>query len=83
MLRFELINSKEMDKYVGNKHAMIIDVRDKTEFNEMHITDAVNIPIERLEAMYDKMPKDLSMCFTVMAGGQEYLRLKSFLTEDI
>ena len=51
MLRFELINSKEMDKYVGNKHAMIIDVRDKTEFNEMHITDAVNIPIEKLEAM--------------------------------
>ena len=58
MHRFEQNNSKEKDKYVGNKHAMKIDVRDKTEFNEMHITDDVNIPIEKLEAMNDKMPMD-------------------------
>ena len=76
MLRFELINSKEMDKYVGNKHAMIIYVRDKTEFNEMHITDAVNIPIEKLEAMYDKMPKDFIYVLYCNGGGTGILAAK-------
>ena len=59
MLRFELINAEDIDKYVFNKRAMIVDVRSPEEFKAEHIEDAVNIPFERLEKNYNKMPRDL------------------------
>ncbi|HIT89573.1 MAG TPA: rhodanese-like domain-containing protein [Candidatus Merdenecus merdavium] len=44
MMKFETISSKELDRYVNDSHAVIIDIRSKEEYNKGHIKNAVNIP---------------------------------------
>ena len=37
MLRFEVINDEQMDSYVKNKRALIIDVREPEDYEKKHI----------------------------------------------
>ncbi len=46
---FEIIKPGQLDDYVGNPDAMIIDLREPGEYMERHIKGAINIPYERLQ----------------------------------
>ncbi len=76
MLRFEVINSKDIDKYVYNKRAMIIDIRDKEDYEKGHIEDSVSIPMSLLEKNYNKMPKDMVLVLYCESGGTSLLAAK-------
>ncbi len=76
MLRFEVIYAKDLNKYVNNKRALIIDVRSPKEFEKRHIESAINIPFEKLEKDYDKMPKDLILVLYCERGGSSMLAAK-------
>lgn len=76
MLRFETISATELDKYVYSKRAMIIDVRDEGDFRKLHIENAVNIPFERLEKNYAKMPKEYILILYCETGGRGLLAAK-------
>lgn len=76
MLRFEAISWREMDKYVNNSRAMIIDVREEMQFEKCHIGNAVNIPFEKLEKQYGKMPKDKILVLYCEHGGTGLLAAK-------
>ncbi len=76
MLRFEVINSGDMDKYVYDRRAMIIDIRSSADYNREHIEDAVSIPMELLEKNYNKMPKDMVLVLYCESGGTSLLAAK-------
>ena len=76
MLRFEVISAKDMDKYVNNKRALIIDVRSPECFEKKHIESAINIPFEKLERDYNKMPKELMLVLYCERGGSSMLAAK-------
>ena len=76
MLRFEAISSKEMDRYVMSRRALIIDVRDSAMYEKNHIENAVNIPFERLEKQYGKLPRDLILVLYCEHGGTGLLAAK-------
>ncbi|MGN0373905.1 MAG: rhodanese-like domain-containing protein [Butyrivibrio sp.] len=76
MLRFEMISSQEIDKYVHSKRALIIDVRDGKSFERSHIENSINIPFEKLEKEYNKMPKDLILILYCERGGSSMLAAK-------
>ncbi len=76
MLRFETISSQQMDKIVKNKKYLIIDVRGEKEYAKSHIEGAVNIPFERLEKQYNKMPRDLILTLYCERGGTSLLAAK-------
>ncbi len=76
MLRFEMISSQEIDKYVSSKRALIIDVRDEKSYRKEHIENAINIPFEKLEREYNKMPKDLMLILYCERGGSSMLAAK-------
>ena len=42
---------------VNKEDAIVLDVRDRTEFMEGHIVDAVNIPYASLESRVDELAK--------------------------
>lgn len=46
---FETISAKDLDRYIGIPNVIIIDLRQCEEFNEKHLSGAVNIPYENLE----------------------------------
>ena len=57
-MNFEMIAPKQLDTYVRDKSAFIIDLRTPDEFVERHIKGAVNIPYENLGNCYT-LPQDM------------------------
>lgn len=57
---FEMITPRQLDDYVGNPDALIIDLRDPREYREGHIRGAVNIPFEMLP-QYPMFPMDVHL----------------------
>lgn len=48
-MKFEMITPGQLDRYVDDPDAFIIDMREPEEFVQQHIRRAVNIPFERIQ----------------------------------
>lgn len=48
-MAFETISVKQMLSFMGKRSTLIIDLRDREEFNAEHIMGAVNIPYEEFD----------------------------------
>ena len=51
------ISAQELVSMVNGDGALVLDVRDKAEFEAGHIVDAVNIPYSQLESRYEELNK--------------------------
>ena len=51
------IGTQELVRLVNVQNALVLDVRDKAEFAEGHIVDAVNIPYASLEDKWGELSK--------------------------
>ena len=51
------IGTQELVRLVNVQNALVLDVRDKAEFAEGHIVDAVNIPYASLEEKWSELTK--------------------------
>ena len=72
----------------ANKGAMIIDVRSKKEFNTGHIDGSVNIPIDILDKMYTRLPRDKEMIVYCRSGSRSMvaahlLREQGWIVHDV
>ena len=57
---FEMIAANELDRYIRDKNAFIIDLRTPQEYVARHIQGAVNIPYERLENC-QSLPRNMTL----------------------
>lgn len=48
-MNFEMIAPREVDRYVRDQSAFLIDLRTPDEYIQRHIRGAVNIPYEKLK----------------------------------
>ncbi|MDD3172652.1 MAG: rhodanese-like domain-containing protein [Herbinix sp.] len=48
-MSFDTIKTNDILKYIGMTNVLIIDLRDKEEYDEGHIPTAVNIPYDYLD----------------------------------
>lgn len=46
---FEVIHPKELKAYMGRSNVIIVDLREKEEYQSYHLEGAINIPYEELE----------------------------------
>lgn len=76
MLRFETISGTQIDKYVNKKSCIIIDIREPSAYMKSHIESSINIPFEKLEKDYKKMPKDIILILYCDRGGTSLLAAK-------
>ncbi|NOX49955.1 MAG: rhodanese-like domain-containing protein [Gammaproteobacteria bacterium] len=51
------ISAQELVQLVNNEGAVVLDVRDKAEFEQGHIVDSINIPYANVEARVDELKK--------------------------
>ncbi|MCZ6617468.1 MAG: rhodanese-like domain-containing protein [Gammaproteobacteria bacterium] len=51
------VSAQELVNLVNRENAVIIDVRDKKEFDQGHIVNAVNIPFANLSGRVDELNK--------------------------
>ena len=51
------VSAQQLVNMVNAKEAVVLDVRDKAEFDQGHIVDAINIPYTNLESRIDELNK--------------------------
>lgn len=54
----EAVSMDELFSRIKSKNVVVLDVRPEIEFNNGHITGAINIPIEELTGKIKKLPKN-------------------------
>ena len=51
------VSAQQLVNMVNAHEAVVLDVRDKNEFEQGHIVDAINIPYTNLESRIDELEK--------------------------
>jgi rhodanese-related sulfurtransferase len=51
------VSAQELVTLVNNENAVVLDIRERKEFEAGHIVDAVNIPYASLETRIDELAK--------------------------
>jgi rhodanese-related sulfurtransferase len=51
------VSAQKLVDMVNRENAIVVDVRDKKDFDEGHIVDAINIPFASLETRIDELRK--------------------------
>jgi rhodanese-related sulfurtransferase len=51
------VSAQELVNLVNKEGAVVVDIRDKAEFDSGHIVDAINIPFANLESRMDELQK--------------------------
>jgi rhodanese-related sulfurtransferase len=66
------IDQKTFMKLVksNSPQLLVIDVRDKPEYDEAHIKNAINIPVEHLEERISEIPGNKTVVFTCSTGAR-------------
>ncbi len=49
------VSAQELVQLVNNEGAVVVDLRDKAEFDAGHIVDAINIPFAAIETRMDEL----------------------------
>lgn len=52
-MNFYLIAPRDVPKFIGHKKILFVDIREKEEYLEGHIDNAVHVPYEGLERKLD------------------------------
>src|SRR5699024_8003216 len=68
---FKQVHVNEVRDLVEND-AYIIDVRDKDEFEQGHIINAINIPLGEIRDRVDEIPKDRPVYLHCRSGQRSY-----------
>lgn len=74
MNNFKTIKAVEAKKIMDTTNCKILDVRTDEEFNEMHIDDAILLPLEKIEAQVENILKNKDE--TILVYCQSGLRSK-------
>lgn len=53
----QAVTTGELTRLVNRDHALILDIRDKKDFVNGHIVDAINIPVARLTECWSELDK--------------------------
>lgn len=86
-MKFEMIPPGELDNYVTNPEALIIDLRTPEEYVEMHIKNAINIPYDRIQGCC-MFPMDMWLILYCERGGTsmttaKYLAEKGYQVKSV
>ena len=74
-MNFDMIAANELDYYIQDKNAFIIDLRTPQEFMNRHIEGAVNIPYQRLRTCRS-LPKDMTLILYCERGSVSMVAAK-------
>lgn len=69
MINKHSISALDLQEKIKNKTAMVIDVRSVPEFNEGHLWQAQNFPIEGLPQSINSIPKETFLVTVCNKGG--------------
>lgn len=74
-MNFNMIAANELDYYIRDKNAFVIDLRTPQEYMNRHIEGAVNIPYQRLRTCRS-LPKDMTLILYCERGSVSMVAAK-------
>lgn len=75
-MRFETISARELDRFVNNNKYLIVDLREKEDYDKGHIIGAVHMDYEDIENNKAKLPRDKIMVMYCDRGGLSLMAAK-------
>ncbi len=78
---FDTIKTNEIIRYIGKVNVIIIDLRDKNEYNAGHIPTAVNIPYEELEDKKYVLQRSMLLIFYCDRGNVSLLAARDLMKD--
>lgn len=79
-MNFETIPAKSMDEYIGRNDCIIIDLREREDYMQGHITGAYNLPFEELERSVP-MRRDITYILYCERGASSLMAAKHLARE--
>ena len=79
---FGIKSREELVKEALEEGAVIVDVRTPQEFNEGHISNALNIPVQQIEARVSTLKKKNKTVILCCKSGGRASRAKSILLKN-
>lgn len=60
-MKLQFISSKDLDYYIEQKHATLVDVRSREEYQHWHLIHARNLPLEESQRWLNYYPPTTSL----------------------
>ena len=73
---YEQITADEAHEMISKKDVIILDVREDNEFNQGHLENAINIPLEDLEKRLNELNKDNKIIVYCLSGTRADIALE-------
>jgi rhodanese-related sulfurtransferase len=80
-MSFDTIRTNDIINYIGMPNVMIIDLRDKKDYDKGHIPTAVNIPYEELERKKQYIRKNTLLIFYCDRGNVSLLAVRDLMKD--
>jgi Rhodanese-related sulfurtransferase len=80
-MSFDTIKTNDILQYIGLPNVIIIDLRDKKDYDKGHIPTAVNIPYEELEQKKSYLPYDKLLIFYCDRGNISLLASRDLMKD--
>lgn len=80
-MSFETIRTNDIMKYIGKQNVLIIDLRNRDEYNVGHIPTAVNIPYEELEEQKCNLKRNYLLIFYCDRGNISLLAARDLMKD--
>lgn len=71
--KMELRHVDEMRDAVQNRQSLVLDVRAQHEYAAGHLPGAMNIPLTRLLADLERLPRDIDLLVNCQTGGRSFV----------
>lgn len=66
----DTIDTLEAKEIINNDNYIIIDVRTEEEYNEEHIKDSINIPLDIIDTIEDRVAKSVEVIVYCRSGNR-------------
>lgn len=78
-MSFDTIRTNEIVKYIGKPNVLIVDLRERYEYDAGHIPGAVSIPYEELDDQYSRFQKGSLLIFYCDRGNISLLAARDLM----
>lgn len=80
-MSFDTIRTNDIFKYIGRPDVLIIDLREKKEYEAGHIPAAINIPYEELDEQKKFLPRNKLLVFYCDRGNISLLAARDLVKD--
>lgn len=75
-MRFETISARDLDQYINNSNYLIVDLREKEDYEKGHIEGAIHMDYDHIDNNTVSLPYDKIIIMYCDRGGLSLMAAK-------